>query len=588
MKNIFGLILMVFSALIISGCGLFKGYGNEFKLDTWYPEYSYYFSKGSEISGQKKRSQGNPIIFIHGYGGDISTFQQLGFDLSDKMDRGLFYFNYEGGPLNDNSSHISKLASDLRIFLDDNIFRFNQNAKIDIVVHSTGGLVAREYIINNPLTHRVEKLALVGVPNYGAHFAALKDRVFYEGIFSGDLQAKELQHGSTMLFELQRRWECYFKFAQYVNSDGPSQGSSSQYPGCIPHSKIFPNDRPPTRSEFNHRGGFPKILSIMGTSYWDDRWVFRFSDEIVRLESGVLDERFLQQIKRKGQDKGQSEMPAVIYVKYNHWNKKGYFGSDPSRQEMAYILSLFLSQSSTPPINGKRIAERFLKTSDRHLFPCTLDKDQMVNEENEGFNDLLECYTKIREEKGPDHNNNWGIGRDQDVDVAAYWIRVTDRGWACRNDLSAANPIVNFVVENVTIKRPWLEIIIEDWTRRRKKTFSNDGWIEYQRYVSLGEKDKITADVTISLIPRKRSPEDPTEWEEDNKLYPINIDTTMHLVRGRTTMLHCWASKEECIDITGRGGKEDYPSFSATQSKYSTCRSAGGRLFKAKEMKDRG
>ena len=562
MGNIFRLIYILVITFPIFGCALFI----ENKEDTWYPEYSLHFA-----------ARKNPIVYIHGYGGGVGTFQQLAIELSDQMNRGMYYFLYDSGPLREESAHISDLASDLRAFLYNNVFDHNPDARVDIVVHSTGGLVAREYVINNPLDHRVNKIALVGVPNYGAYFASVKDAVFYQGIFSGDLQAKELQHGSTMLFELQRRWDCYYKIYKSLNADG-SLPITSLLPNCVQHSKILPNDKSPEPSDSNGKIEFPKILSIIGTSYWDDSMAFRFSDLTVRLESGVLDERFLEKIK----ETNKPELPAVIYVKYDHLESffgDGYFGSDESRQEISHILSKFLSvpkpkeNTNTPSPPPK----------DDLSFPCST---------KESFYDLLECYTDIRNDELDYVGKYPGIGRDKDVDVAAYWIRVTDLSEDCRADLRNADPKVIFNVTekkddktsiDVKLDRPLLETLTQDWTKRTKIMFNKGSWIRYQRYVSLGKKEEMETEVTVTLTPRKRSAEYPTELEEDTNLSPIHIKTTMKLVRGRTTMLHCWASEENCIDITGRGDSEDYPKKlskeSSIDNKGNNCKGPNKPLF---------
>lgn len=40
--------------------------------------------------------------------------------------------------------------------------------KVDIVAHSTGGLMVKKYVMENPLEHHIDKLVFVGVPNLGA------------------------------------------------------------------------------------------------------------------------------------------------------------------------------------------------------------------------------------------------------------------------------------------------------------------------------------------------------------------------------------------------------------------------------------
>ncbi len=75
----------------------------------------------------------------------------------------LFVFPYDWRQ--SNAQNAQRLAS----YITECVQRyFYPNSKIDIVAHSTGGLLARRYIIDHPDTHNVSKLITVGTPWLGA------------------------------------------------------------------------------------------------------------------------------------------------------------------------------------------------------------------------------------------------------------------------------------------------------------------------------------------------------------------------------------------------------------------------------------
>jgi pimeloyl-ACP methyl ester carboxylesterase len=95
-------------------------------------------------------------------GGNIGRLTTNGCDMSQQSSLPtLFVFPYDWRKDN------SQSADALRDYVGC-IHQFYPGAKINVIAHSMGGLVARRYIITNPGTHSVNALITVGTPWLGA------------------------------------------------------------------------------------------------------------------------------------------------------------------------------------------------------------------------------------------------------------------------------------------------------------------------------------------------------------------------------------------------------------------------------------
>lgn len=77
-------------------------------------------------------------------------------------------------------------------------------AKVDIIAHSTGGLLVKKYVIDNPSSHDIDKAVFVGVPNTGAPKAI---KVFLQGDgfdnpFLADSEMKKLAVNLPVVYDL--------------------------------------------------------------------------------------------------------------------------------------------------------------------------------------------------------------------------------------------------------------------------------------------------------------------------------------------------------------------------------------------------
>jgi pimeloyl-ACP methyl ester carboxylesterase len=99
--------------------------------------------------------------YTHGL---IQEFTSLGY--TEGAD--LFTFPYDwrygaSGKYADGSTNVDKLGEKIA-----NILTATQANKVDIIAHSTGGLLVKKYVMDNPTSHNINKAVFVGVPNLGA------------------------------------------------------------------------------------------------------------------------------------------------------------------------------------------------------------------------------------------------------------------------------------------------------------------------------------------------------------------------------------------------------------------------------------
>ncbi len=546
--------------------------------DSWYPHYSTFWA----------RHHDRPIVFIHGFGGSFDTFRDAPFRLGLGSGRGLFYFGYETGPFLERANHISRVAADLRAFLDGNIFRHNAAARVDIIAHSTGGLIARDYVANNPYSHRVNKLVLVGVPNYGAYWAFLKAEVLqrYASFYQGDLQAKELDYGSHSLFFLQRRWDCLYAYRGWLEKQFPASGEKGEKvdparlerwaeqrrelvsirkrnkelerekkpePPIPPDLQSLPS--PPDcmfdngflgPEEAPHDGlvVLPKIIAAVGTKHGREALFLRFSDGVVRWESGILDERFLDKHKKQGGE----ELPAIFYVDSAHWLEEGYFQAGSA--EVLHIAWAFLQKGEKPRDRPPFV----VPGGDPPGRPCAGEFE---------FGKLVECYAPVRERV------------EGTVGVSAYWARLTDHVAECRDALRESDPEVTIRLEDggkdAEVASPLLETLLQGGPLRERRLFTNDSWIRYERYVRLGEDargdplKKREFDLHVSIAPRAQTGQ------------KIDFRAKVSLRRGRTAVVECLASRRACYDLTADAGQDLYLSEVQKDDLKKHCQQ--GRLF---------
>lgn len=113
-----------------------------------------------------------PVILIHGYKATPAIFSSMKEYLDDKG------FNTQGFSYDSDKGVVSG-AAELDKFIDsikaDYFHKGIQTGKLDLIAHSMGGLVARDYSCNNKYTVKndVDKIIFISVPQAGSSIAEL-------------------------------------------------------------------------------------------------------------------------------------------------------------------------------------------------------------------------------------------------------------------------------------------------------------------------------------------------------------------------------------------------------------------------------
>jgi pimeloyl-ACP methyl ester carboxylesterase len=97
------------------------------------------------------------VIFVHGIAAAASVWQRF-----PVPGRPVSYISF-AHPF----GHPAEQAKELKAFID----RTTED-KVILVCHSLGGLAARQYLVDNPTSHKVAKLVLLSVPNLGTRSLA--------------------------------------------------------------------------------------------------------------------------------------------------------------------------------------------------------------------------------------------------------------------------------------------------------------------------------------------------------------------------------------------------------------------------------
>jgi len=107
---------------------------------------------------------GNPDGLFNYTDGLINEFENQGY--TENQD--LFTFPYDwrygvSGKFADGTTNVDLLATKIQ-----DILQQTGSDKVDIVAHSLGGLIVKEYAMNHPTDNHIGKAVFVGVPNTGA------------------------------------------------------------------------------------------------------------------------------------------------------------------------------------------------------------------------------------------------------------------------------------------------------------------------------------------------------------------------------------------------------------------------------------
>lgn len=153
----------------------------------------------------------DPIIVIHGWSDKSGeNFGDLPILLETTLERPVRHFFYETSNVN-NAPRVDEayrefitdeekpsLADQLQEFLDSPEDSGLSVARCDVIAHSMGGLVARNYALQEK---KIRRLITLGTPSYGGLFAdTLPGQVILNN------QAKDLEYGALVTWKLHQKW----------------------------------------------------------------------------------------------------------------------------------------------------------------------------------------------------------------------------------------------------------------------------------------------------------------------------------------------------------------------------------------------
>lgn len=278
------------------------------------------------------------IIFVHGLGGSEKTwglFDEL-LESDQSIDWDTFHFVYPTPPLGfrvvaffqSNYQPIEVLAQALKNQID---IRFQDYDEIALVGHSLGGLVIRQYLMNERIAQRttkITKIVLYATPNTGADLARIGKTLS----FGENGHTRQLCKNSDFLNILNRNWassgiESTVDITVIVGGDDR----------VVPRESVEANFRTQDREplvilEAGHRD-ITKPKSVD-----DDRYLF--------LVSSLKKKLRLAQLKALG------GMPLSEWAKYAHLNTLPFHLDTKRGLQIEEVLKHFGQYRKTLRVTG--------------------------------------------------------------------------------------------------------------------------------------------------------------------------------------------------------------------------------------------
>jgi len=136
-----------------------------------------------------------PIVLIHGWnGGEFSwPDPRTLMDMEQDLQRDIYFFNYRTGIVANRYPPLELLEEQLDIYL-------NNYKQVDIVAHSMGGLLIRQYLLHHSESP-VRRVLFLSTPHFGSDIASILVEIANIS-YTGNIQAEELLPGSDFLWEL--------------------------------------------------------------------------------------------------------------------------------------------------------------------------------------------------------------------------------------------------------------------------------------------------------------------------------------------------------------------------------------------------
>jgi len=149
----------------------------------------------SEVLSQDNFPDAVPLLLVHGWNGGEFTWpvpERL-IALEQKLQRDIILFTYRTGILANRYPPIEVLEEQL----DRYLVPYTQ---VDIVAHSMGGLLVRQYLSHHT-DHPVRRVVFLATPHFGTNIAQVLVSLGSMGA-EGNIQATEIKPGSDFLWEL--------------------------------------------------------------------------------------------------------------------------------------------------------------------------------------------------------------------------------------------------------------------------------------------------------------------------------------------------------------------------------------------------
>ena len=134
----------------------------------------------------------------------ITEFQNQGYAEGDSATSTLFTFPYDwrygvGGVFGDGKTNVDALKQKIA-----DIRALTGSDKVDIIAHSTGGLLVKKYVMEEPTDNHIGKAVFVGVPNDGAPKAikTLLQGDNFNILFLNDAEMKKIAANLPVSYEL--------------------------------------------------------------------------------------------------------------------------------------------------------------------------------------------------------------------------------------------------------------------------------------------------------------------------------------------------------------------------------------------------
>lgn len=145
------------------------------------------------------------VLFLDYSDGLMIEFEKQGY--VEGEDLFLFPYDWRYGVSEDNINKLKQKITD--------VLTLSGESKVDIIAHSTGGLLVKKYVVDNPVDNHIDKAVFVGVPNTGAPkvIKALIQGDNFGNLLVADSEMKKLSKNFPVSYDLSPS-------EQYFNAKG--------------------------------------------------------------------------------------------------------------------------------------------------------------------------------------------------------------------------------------------------------------------------------------------------------------------------------------------------------------------------------